>query len=279
MFISDCARQTVEDLRMCRLFAFVAPHASTVDAELGNSGLHCLISLAQVHGDGWGWSGVSEVGSQPIVHKSPLSAAADPQFHSTLSTRARAAMVHLRWATLGLEIGDENTHPFLAEGISFEHNGSLKPIERVRALLSPHSLNEMHGDTDSEMYFALIREKTSAGLSLPAATLTTVRELRETYPTASLNAFVLDAEHLVVVHANARTFLSDEDVVLLREFDLPDSHADDYYSLQWLTKPDGTVLIGSTGVAEAGWRAMPAESVITISLADGAVSIAQILTD
>ena len=279
MFISDCTRQAVEDLRMCRLFAFVAPHSSTVDTELGNSGLHCLISLAQVHGDGWGWAGVSEIGSQPTVHKSPLSAAADPEFHRTLATPARAAMVHLRWATLGLEIGDENTHPFLAEGISFEHNGSLKPIERIRALLSPESLTGMHGDTDSEMYFALIKEKTGAGLPLPAATLATARELREAYPTGSLNAFTLDAEHLVVVHANARTFLSDEDVMLLREFDLPDAHADDYYSLQWLTKSDGTVLIGSTGVAEAGWRAMPAESVITISLADGAVSIAQILTD
>ncbi len=264
---------------MCRLFAFVAPRSSTVDAELGQSGLHCLISLAQVHGDGWGWAGVSEVGSQPTVHKSPLSAAVDPQFHSTLDTPARAAMVHLRWATLGLEIGTENTHPFLADGISFEHNGSLAPMERIRALLSPEGLAGMHGDTDSEMYFALIRDKTAAGLSLPAATLATVRELREAYPTGSLNALALDAEHLVVVHANARTFLNDHDVMLLHEYDLPDAHADDYYSLQWVTKDDGTVLIGSTGVAEAGWQSMPAEAVITISLADGSATIAKILTD
>lgn len=264
---------------MCRLFAFVAPRSSTVDQELGDSGLQCLISLAQVHGDGWGWAGVPEVGSQPAVHKSPLSAAADPDFHRTLDTPARAAMVHLRWATLGLEIGDDNTHPFLADAISFEHNGTLKPIDRIRALLAPESLADMQGDTDSEMYFSLIREKMRAGLDLPAASLATARKLRQAYSTASLNAIILDAETLVVVHANARTVLSDDDVTMLRQFDLPDAHADDYYSLQWLTKADGTVLIGSTGVAEAGWRPMPAESVITISLADGRASIAPILAD
>jgi predicted glutamine amidotransferase len=188
-------------------------------------------------------------------------------------------MVHLRWATLGLEIGDDNTHPFLADGISFEHNGSLKPIERIRGLLAPQSLQGMEGDTDSEMYLALIREKMRDGRTMPAATLAAARELRQAYPTASLNAILLDAENAVVVHASARTMLSDEDVTMLRQLDLPDAHADDYYSLQWLTKPDGTVLIGSTGVAEAGWQPMPAESVITIRLTDGRASIAPILTD
>lgn len=259
---------------MCRLFAFVAPHTSTVDRELGTRGMDSLISLAQVHGDGWGWAGVPQVGAAPAVHKSVKSAAADPGFGTTLAADARAAMVHLRWATAGMDIEADNTHPFLADGVSFEHNGSLKPVERARKLLSAASLSAMTGHTDSEMYFALVREKKATRLDLPAATRAAASDLRRAFPFGSLNAILLTAEQLIVVHANAHAALTDDDVIEIMKFNLPDEHAEDYFALRWDRKPDGTILIGSTGVAEVDWEPLPAESVTTINLSDGQTSTA-----
>lgn len=264
---------------MCRLFAFVAPGPSAVDRELGAHGIDSFIALAQVHGDGWGWAAVPEVGDAPAVHKSVTSAATDPDFGRTLAVPSRAAMVHLRWATSGMDVDACNTHPFLADGISFEHNGSLKPVERARELLSAASLAAMAGHTDSEMYFALIREKKAAGLDLPAATRAAAGELRRAFPFGSLNAILLTADQLIVVHANAHAALTDEDVIEIMKFNLPDEHAEDYFDLRWHRKPDGTIVIGSTGVAELGWEPLPAESVTTITLADGQASTVPLPAD
>jgi predicted glutamine amidotransferase len=257
---------------MCRLFAYVAPTASAADAELGPAGIESFVSLAQVHGDGWGWSGIADPGDVPSVQKSVRSAAEDEGFGSALAAQARAAMVHLRWATLGLGVQDDNTHPFLADGIAFEHNGSLKPLERVRSLLSPESRARMVGETDSEMYFALIREKVADGLALPDAALEAASLLREAFPESSLNAILLDADQLIVVHASAGSTLDAEDIAEILSYDLPDEHAEDYFALRWKRKADGTVLIGSTGVAENDWEALPPESVTTIRLADGSAT-------
>jgi glutamine amidotransferase len=264
---------------MCRLFAYVAPQPSAVDRELGLKGIDSFISLAQLHGDGWGWAGVSEVGNGPAVHKSVESAAKDPSFGTTLAVDSRAAMVHLRWATAGMEIEEDNTHPFLADGISFEHNGSLKPVERAREMLSADSLATMVGHTDSEMYFALIREKKATGLNLSDAALAAASDLRRAFPLSSLNAILLTAEQLIVVHANAHSALTEEDVTEIMQFDLPDEHAEDYFALRWLRKPDGTILIGSTGVAESDWLPLAPESVTTIDLADGTAATVPLLTD
>lgn len=254
---------------MCRLFAYVSPDTSTADRELGDNGIESLLSLARLHGDGWGWAGVERTGDAPLVRKSPLSAAADPDFRATIARNSHAAMMHLRWATLGLPVELRNAHPFRAGDVSFEHNGSLKPIERIREMLSPDAERMMTGDTDSEMYFALIQEQLAAGLSLPQATTSVARRLRKSFPLSSLNAFLLDREQLVVVHASARSVLPDDDIAEIAELGgLPDDHNEDYFALRWKRSSDGTVLISSTGVAGDGWETLPAESVITVRLDD-----------
>ncbi|GAA4395149.1 class II glutamine amidotransferase [Tsukamurella soli] len=254
---------------MCRLFAYVAPDVSAADRELGEAGIESLLSLARLHGDGWGWAGVDRFGDAPDVRKSSRSAAVDPEFRAMLAVPGRAAMVHLRWATMGLPVQPCNAHPFRVGEVAFEHNGSLKPIERIRSMLSPETLASMTGDTDSEMYFALIREQLAAGLTLPEATLRVVRRLRSAFPLSSLNAVLLDRERLVVVHASARSSLAADDLETIAEIDgLPEEHNDDYFAMRWRHEPDGTVLVGSTGVASADWEALPAESVTTVGLDD-----------
>lgn len=255
---------------MCRLFAYVSPDTSTADRELGEDGIESFLSLARLHGDGWGWAGVAHLGDAPIVHKSPLSAAADPEFRRTIGTPGHAAMMHLRWATLGLPVELHNAHPFRSGDVSFEHNGSLKPIDKARAMLSPEALARMTGDTDSEMYFVLIQEQLAAGLSLPEATLQVARRLREAFPLSSLNAILLDRQQLVVVHASARSVLPDDDLEEIAQLGgLPDEHNEDYFALRWKRSADGTLQISSTGVAGKGWTPLPPESVTTVQLGDG----------
>lgn len=255
---------------MCRLFAFVAPDRSSARRELGHAGMESLLSLARLHGDGWGWAAVEDPGMAPVSIKSEHTAVADPRFEAAVATKARAAMVHLRWATAGLPVRECNAHPFHIDGIAFEHNGTLKPIEALRTLLSPASLTALSGDTDSEMYFALIREHIARGLSLLDATVHAVRRLREAFPFASLNAILLGRDQLVVVHASASSFLTEHDLSRLLPLsrELPSEHNEDYFALRWRESADGTIAIGSTGVTGAGWTPMPAESVTAIRLDD-----------
>lgn len=259
---------------MCRLFAFVAPEQSTARRELGVAGVDSLLSLAQLHGDGWGWSGVTETGRTPVTHRSAHTAIGDPEFDALLSTEAHSAIVHLRWATAGLPVRECNAHPFQADGVSFAHNGTIKPLDLLHTLLPAESAQSLTGDTDSEMYFALIRDRLAQGLSLHEATAQTVALLRENFPLASLNALLLDREQLIVVHASATSVLTEHDLSRLAPWAdaLPSEHNEDYFALRWSQSPDGTITIGSTGVAGVGWQALPAESVTAIDLADRTVS-------
>lgn len=252
---------------MCRLFAFVSPSASTVRRELGEPGMESLVSLARLHG--WGWAGVEHAGDSPVVHKSAQSAVTDPEFETAMTTGAHSAMVHLRWATSGIPIADHNAHPFQDGDLAFEHNGALKPIAELRALLSPESRASVTGETDSEMYFALIREQLALGQSLHDATVQVVRRLREVFPLSSLNAILLDPDQMIVVRASAHSTLSGRslDEIALHDH-LSDEHNEDYFALRWKRQPDGTIVIGSTGVAEFDWEPLPPESVTVIRLDD-----------
>jgi predicted glutamine amidotransferase len=255
---------------MCRLFAFVSPVTASARGELGADGMESLLSLARLHGDGWGRASVRAPGAAPIVTRSAISAAEDPDFDAALATPCRAAVVHLRWATAGLPVNIRNAHPFEADGIAFAHNGTIKPRETLQGLLSADSVAALQGTTDSEMYFALIRERVAAGEPLPEAAAHVAHTLRELFPLASLNALIIDAEHLVVVHASATSILTEHDLARLAPVAelLPDEHNEDYFALRIRETPDGTVMVGSTGVAGLDWEPLPAESVIAIRLDD-----------
>lgn len=258
---------------MCRMFGFVSPGTSSVSDALGGQGLANLHALARLHADGWGWAGIERAGLPPEVVRSMLPAESDDSFPVALRSTRHAAMLHLRWATVGIGIQQTNTHPFLAEGIAFEHNGALKPIDTMRGLLSPKSRETLTGATDSEMYFALILELIHQEASVPAAVARAVQIIRRAFPEASLNAMLLTPDHMVVVHSSARSALDEIDLAEAAQFDLPDEHAEDYFALRWSRTADGTVLVASSGLSEESWPPLPADSVMAISLADGSVQL------
>src|SRR5690606_25954625 len=117
-------------------------------------------------------------------------------------------------------------------------------LDDLRTLLSPESVAALNGTTDSEMYFALIREQVSHGLSLQDAAAQVAHRLRDLFPLASLNALILDRDQLVVVHASATSILTDHDRSRLAPLadQLPDEHNEDYFALRGRTGADGSIM-------------------------------------
>jgi predicted glutamine amidotransferase len=265
---------------MCRLLAVVAAEPRTVAAVVDEESLRQFVSLTRIHGDGWGAAQVAQPGAVPEVEVSAGSAVQDERFADLVHHRAaRASVLHLRWASSGLPVSPENSHPFLTEEIAFAHNGSLRPFELLDDLVDDEARAAVRGTTDSERYFAVVRQQLRDTPDLATATLLAVRRLREVYPVASLNALVMDSRQLVAVHASSRSVLPDEDLADLGQADLPGEHLEDYFGLRWARPDPGTLVIGSTGFGTLDWQPLPAESVTAVDLADRSMSTRSLVAD
>ncbi|MCX2713110.1 class II glutamine amidotransferase [Mycolicibacterium sp. J2] len=263
---------------MCRLLGVVSTEPVTVEGAVGAHVVKDFVALTKVHGDGWGVAGTD--GGDPRVHVSAASAIDDPDFAAVMRDwRSRATMVHLRWATSGLAVRPENSHPFLADGLAMAHNGSIKPTDALDALLEPDLAGTLGGTTDSERYFAVIRAYRRQALDLASAVRAAVARLRAPYPDASLNALILGEGHLIAVHANARSTLSVEDVAEITAADLPTEHLEDYFGLRWARTGSGALVIGSTGFGDMDWQPLPPESVTAISLRDLTMTTVPVMAD
>ena len=156
---------------------------------------------------------LGHAGEDPRVEVSAGSALDDPLFTAAAQERRSvASLVHLRWATNGLAVEPRNSHPFVADGVAFAHNGSIKPMGPLDALLEPHTAASLRGTTDSERYFGVIRQHRQIAPNLAEAVRRAVAQLRQLYPDASLNALVLGEDQLIAVHAHAHSRLPDEDI-------------------------------------------------------------------
>ena len=112
------------------------PPRSRCRGAVGERVLADFVALTKIHGDGWGVARVRLPGHDPRVEVSAGTAADDPHFAAaTHDQRSAATLVHLRWATTGIAVRPENSHPFLADRIAMAHNGSIKPIDALDDLL------------------------------------------------------------------------------------------------------------------------------------------------
>lgn len=265
---------------MCRLLGVVSANPISIAGAVGDGVLKDFVALTKVHGDGWGVAGVDNVGDAPHVRVSAGSALDDPEFDAaTHDLRSKAAMVHLRWATNGLAVESQNSHPFIADGLAMAHNGSIKPIALLDDLLEPAVAGSLRGTTDSERYFAVIRQHRRSAPNLAEAVRRAVVQLRQLYPDASLNALVLGEDQLIVVHAHAKSRLLDEDIEEISATDLPAEHLEDYFALRIARPADGVVVVGSTGFGDLGWEPLASESVTAIALRDLTVEQMPLVAD
>jgi glutamine amidotransferase len=93
---------------------------------------------------------------QWVLYKGIRPAEQDESFHEVSSKISGETLIsHVRKRTVG-PISLENTHPFERDGWVFAHNGTLKNLNEIRKALSPTQAKRIQGDTDSELFFALL---------------------------------------------------------------------------------------------------------------------------
>jgi glutamine amidotransferase len=89
------------------------------------------------------------------VSKQPLAAYEDYEFaREARAVSSPTFIAHVRYASTGA-ISPENTHPFEQRGRLLAHNGVIEGLDRLERELGD-AMELVHGETDSERYFALI---------------------------------------------------------------------------------------------------------------------------
>jgi predicted glutamine amidotransferase len=144
-------------------------------------------------GTGLGWFGAD---GRPHVDKGPIAAYEDLAFaQEARERRSRTFVAHIRFASTG-GLETRNTHPFEQAGRLFAHNGVIGGLDRLdRRLGDDRAL--VHGDTDSERFFALVTKETeAAGGDVAAGIVAAARWIAEELPVYALNVVLVSAEDL-----------------------------------------------------------------------------------
>jgi predicted glutamine amidotransferase len=136
--------------------------------------------------DGYGIGTFDEDGT-PDVDRGVTPAWQDEAFaHEATHERSRTYVVHLRYASSG-PAALRNSHPFVQEGRLFAHNGVFEGLRDLEDHLGTDR-TLVHGDTDSERFFALVtRETRRAGGDIGAGITAAVTWIAERLPMFSLN--------------------------------------------------------------------------------------------
>ena len=227
---------------MFRLMGF----ASKVDTSINEiAGAHFpqFALLADRHKDGWGFSSDSE------LVKEIAPARTSPRFDEVIAENEKAALLHFRFASTGINVQESNSHPFMRDGISFIHNGTIKPADTLNQFVDADLLAKTTGTTDSERYFfAVLTQLRSKPIA--EAFLQTVRNIKETGNFSSLNAMVLTPQFYIVVseHDNSR---------------IPKEEPADYYRLSYKADSDG-VIVASSGWDQTDWNEIPNHTMMVV---------------
>ena len=261
---------------MCRLLGYVTDTPRSIADSLGADLFEQFTSLCAIHGDGWGmaWDRPQAGIETRTSHRSALD---DPAY-AELASRplSSAGMVHLRWATNGLAVSPENTHPFSDGALSLAHNGSITPIPELEALLSAESRAALRGTTDSERYFRYVAQEVAGAEDEPEAVRQAISALHAAFPTSSLNALLLSETHLYAIHVNSNATGPIASVAAMYESadEIPLGHADStgYFAMAYRVREDSVHVI-SSGVSPDGWLPVPLDAVLAIDVRTREVTV------
>jgi predicted glutamine amidotransferase len=233
---------------MCRLLGFVSTQEHSI-AEIAGADFKTFSALSEKHGDGWGVASIDNHNHTNLVVE-PTRAKDSSKFADvTTNLKSDGALLHLRWATQGLQINEGNSHPFTFGDISFMHNGDIKPAASLDQYVDPELKSAMRGDTDSERYFYSIISASKKS-DLIQGTLDAVRNIKNNLSYSSINAMILTPEKYLVVceHNNDR---------------IPAGEGPDYYEL-FYRKDEKGLLVSSTGWNQTGWTLIPNHTLAVI---------------
>jgi predicted glutamine amidotransferase len=134
---------------------------------------------------------------RPVVSKQPLAAFDDRRFaEEAKDVQARTFVAHVRFASTGA-LTIANTHPFEQAGRLFAHNGVIEGLPALESELGPEGMALVHGDTDSERWFALItRAIARADGDVAAGIQSATRWVAANLPLLSANFVLIEADQL-----------------------------------------------------------------------------------
>ena len=227
--------------KMCRLMGYVSQAESSFPAQVGED-FEEFIALSSVHCDGWGISTNDRQHAHSVLEKKVEAAAESATFKKTISENsADGALLHLRWATKGLSVSENNTHPFTYGDYSFIHNGSIFPPDAITPFIDQKFASLIIGDTDSERYFYLLMGQIEK-LGLIDGIKSTLAIIKEHGKTTSLNFMLMNNEVFVVAseHDSEKK---------------PEWAPSDYYVIKYKKNDDG-VLFASSGWNQPGWHVL-----------------------
>lgn len=222
---------------MCRLLGYASRTPVTLTDLLGEDELQGFVELSRKHCDGWGFAWATDGGVDTV--RVPDPAHASPEFvQVSQEHRSDLAIAHVRWATDGLAIDLDNTHPFTDGRLAFAHNGAIRPATALDALVPDDLRAELRGTTDSERYFLAVRDR--ARRTDPANALAEVVSaiVDGGYDYTCLNVMMASDTELVVVNR----FQPEAERL----------EGPEYYRLNYRVTPDA-VVVASTGFG-AGWQ-------------------------
>ncbi|GAC1611326.1 MAG: class II glutamine amidotransferase [Mycobacteriales bacterium] len=232
---------------------------------LGADGVEHLRRLSHQHADGWGmawWAG-SELRVQ-TSHLPAYSSAA----YATATNRIRssAAMVHLRWATPGLPVAPENTHPFVTDDWAFGHNGAVRPADGLFDLMDAAGRARLRGTTDSERLLQVLLARVAVH-GLADGLRKTVADVCNELTPSSLNSLLLGGEYLTALCSHGGPDLGEALVV-----EGPPEDQPGYFDLRWHRRDD-VVVVSSEPLGGGDWQPVPNGTAVRIRRADMGVEL------
>lgn len=245
---------------MCRLLGYVSKDEHTIE-EMAGGDFKTFSDLSAKHGDGWGVAAVDNQNKNTLIVE-PSRAKDSAKFSEvTKNLMSDGVLLHLRWATQGLEINEGNSHPFKFGDISFMHNGDIKPASSLDPYVDTELRGAMRGNTDSERYFFSIISAIKKS-NLIDGTLAAVKRIKANLTYSSINAMILTPEKYIVICEYNKDRI-------------PPGEGPEYYDL-YFRKDNKGILVTSTGWNQTGWTQIPNHSIAIIDRKNLSIEIQSI---
>lgn len=232
---------------MCRLLGYVSAKPVTLP-EFAGPDFSNFVKLSEIHKDSWGICLVEDERARLL--KVAETAASSEQFDTILSERtATGGLLHFRWASPGIQVTQENAHPFSYEDFAFIHNGALQPYDALLPEISPANLALRRGSGDSELFFLFALTKIQLE-GFRSGVISAVSEIKSKYSYSSINSMFLNRDYLIVVSEN-------------HPENRPPWADDHYYELRYRID-EGGCLVTSSGWNQVGWTLIENHSALIV---------------
>ncbi len=131
----------------------------------------------------------------PVVSKQPVAAFDDSEFaREAHEVESRTFVAHVRYASTGAHTL-VNTHPFEQDGRLCAHNGVIEGLDVLERELGD-AMSLVHGETDSERWFALITREIRSTGDVGEGIASAARWVATNVPVLSINLVLITQSDL-----------------------------------------------------------------------------------